>query len=244
MHAAPAFREQARTMPHALETAGPSYERHVGLAVAIALHIAVLAALLSYAPVRDTIRSNAPIMVSYFLTPEAPAPVKQPDPPRPLPKQVTPRPIAPRTVQPAPVRAIPIDAPAPFQAVVPDTVEPLPPVDAPTAPDAPSPPATPAPPAPLPIFPPSFNAAYLDNPAPAYPALARRSGEQGRVLLRVHVTASGTTDTVEIHTGSGSERLDLAARDTVKRWRFVPARQGDVAVAAWVLVPIIFTLEN
>ena len=36
----------------------------------------------------------------------------------------------------------------------------------------------------------------------------------------------------------------VPAIDTVKRWRFVPARQGDRAVAAWVLVPITFSLER
>ena len=64
------------------------------------------------------------------------------------------------------------------------------------------------------------------------------------MLLRVLVNAAGGADTVEVRTSSGSPRLDHAALDTVKRWRFVPARQGDAAVAAWVLVPINFTLEN
>ena len=39
-------------------------------------------------------------------------------------------------------------------------------------------------------------------------------------------------------------RLDQAALDAVRQWRFVPARQGEQAVAAWVLVPIQFALEN
>jgi len=47
-----------------------------------------------------------------------------------------------------------------------------------------------------------------------------------------------------LKTSSGSPRLDQAALDTVKRWRFVPARQGDQSVAAWVVVPISFSLEG
>ncbi|PKO55172.1 MAG: energy transducer TonB, partial [Betaproteobacteria bacterium HGW-Betaproteobacteria-21] len=43
---------------------------------------------------------------------------------------------------------------------------------------------------------------------------------------------------------SGSERLDEAARNAVSRWRFVPARQGERAIEASVLVPIIFKLEG
>ena len=60
-------------------------------------------------------------------------------------------------------------------------------------------------------------------------------GEQGRVLLRVVVTAAGLAEQVELKASSGTERLDRAAIDAVKRWRFVPARQGDQPVAAWVV---------
>jgi protein TonB len=49
---------------------------------------------------------------------------------------------------------------------------------------------------------------------------------------------------VEIRTSSGVERLDRAALDAVRRWRFVPARQGDTPVDAWVLVPIRFSLDS
>jgi len=99
-------------------------------------------------------------------------------------------------------------------------------------------------PAPAPVTPPNFNAGYLHNPAPAYPAMSRRLGEAGRVVLRVFVTTVGTAERVELRTSSGSRRLDSAALETVQRWKFVPARQGDTPVAAWVLVPILFTLEG
>jgi protein TonB len=41
------------------------------------------------------------------------------------------------------------------------------------------------------VLPPRFDAAYLNNPKPSYPPLARRLGEEGRVTLRVHVTPDG-----------------------------------------------------
>lgn len=94
------------------------------------------------------------------------------------------------------------------------------------------------------IVPPVFAAAYLENPAPVYPALSRRMGESGRVLLRVRVTASGRAETVEVHASSGSSRLDAAAHAAVMRWRFEPARRGTEAVADWVLIPISFRLEK
>ena len=91
---------------------------------------------------------------------------------------------------------------------------------------------------------PIFNADYLDNPAPAYPPLSRRMSEQGRVMLRVLVNPNGTADDVQIRTSSGVTRLDDAARETVRRWKFVPAKRGARPFAAWVLIPISFKLEG
>jgi protein TonB len=94
------------------------------------------------------------------------------------------------------------------------------------------------------VTPPNFQANYLDNPAPVYPPLSRRMGEEGHVILRVHVEVSGLPSRVEIRASSGSERLDQAAVDAVLRWKFVPARHGDQPVAAHVLVPVIFSLKG
>ncbi|MEN9461129.1 MAG: hypothetical protein RIS84_1149, partial [Pseudomonadota bacterium] len=90
---------------------------------------------------------------------------------------------------------------------------------------------------------PQFNAAYLNNPAPEYPSSARRMGEMGRVILRVQVTASGVPSQVLILNSSGVDSLDEAALEAVQRWKFVPAKQGETPVAAWVNVPIQFTLN-
>ncbi|MGH8742241.1 MAG: energy transducer TonB, partial [Burkholderiales bacterium] len=94
------------------------------------------------------------------------------------------------------------------------------------------------------VTPPIFTADYLENPPPAYPAASRRLGEEGRVVLRVLVNAAGGTDEVQIRTSSGHARLDDAARETVRRWRFVPAKRGEQPVPAWVLIPISFRLEG
>ncbi len=91
---------------------------------------------------------------------------------------------------------------------------------------------------------PNFNAAYLNNPAPDYPSISRREGEQGLVLLRVQVTANGTAASVELQTSSGSTRLDQAALEAVKKWRFVPAKRGEQPVSASVTVPVSFSIEG
>ena len=91
-----------------------------------------------------------------------------------------------------------------------------------------------------PVVAPRFDAAYLNNPAPTYPAVSRRLREEGVALLRVRVTSEGKAAQVLVEHTSGSARLDAAAIDAVERWRFVPAHLGAVAVEAWVLVPIEF----
>lgn len=95
-----------------------------------------------------------------------------------------------------------------------------------------------------PATPPLFNAAYLRNPAPLYPAIARHSGDQGKVMLKVLVSAEGTALRVELDQSSGSKSLDGAALEAVKGWRFVPARRGVQNIEAWVRVPVVFKLES
>jgi periplasmic protein TonB len=89
-----------------------------------------------------------------------------------------------------------------------------------------------------------FDADYLQNPSPVYPPMSRRLGEEGKVILRVLVEPAGVPSTIEIKVSSGSVRLDQAALDAVRRWKFVPAKQGADAVTAWVLVPILFNLRG
>lgn len=91
---------------------------------------------------------------------------------------------------------------------------------------------------------PLFEAEYLNNRPPDYPRASLRLGEEGDVQLRVRVGADGNPREVELASSSGSTRLDRAALQAVKRWRFEPARRGGSAIAAWVVVPITFKLES
>ena len=225
------------------------------LGVVIALHAALLFALAHYRT--EVTPPKPPVMVT-LITPEpAPEPPKpEITPPKPLP--AAPKPVK-KKVEPKPEKKpepVPVVQPEPqLVSKAPDSVpapavaapEPAPMEEIPPAPQAePLPPMTekPAPVEDVPVDPPRFNADYLDNPAPRYPPLSRRMGEQGRVLLRVHVAAGGTAMEVTLHKTSGFERLDRAALETVKQWKFVPARQGDKPVSAWVIVPIQFNLKG
>ncbi len=92
--------------------------------------------------------------------------------------------------------------------------------------------------------PPRFGVSYLDNPAPAYPAAARRRHVQGTVRLEVLVGTDGRPREIRVAEGSGAAELDEAARTAVSGWRFVAARRGDQAVEGWVLVPVRFRLGD
>jgi periplasmic protein TonB len=212
-----------------------------------ALHVLAVLALLSLKPVADAVGLAEPILVSLI---SEPAP--RPQAVLPLPRPPSPVPPAPLSPPPPPhlIAEKPASTPATFVAPPPvaEAVPQTPPAPAPAVLVA-SPPAIVQAPAPSPVvlppvIPPRFDAAYLDNPAPRYPALSRRRQEEGRVLLRVHVSPGGAASQVEIRESSGFERLDQAAREAVLRWQFVPARQGDQAVAGWVLVPISFSIRS
>jgi protein TonB len=196
--------------------------------------------------------------------PQAPAPVREVKR-EPLPEPVKPEPVRevrhePRPVErvvlpepePAPQRAVEVPPPPPPQSI---TEVPVPPPPVPVVVAAPAP-------APMPITQPPavvqapeepeeitmtsqmLTAVYLRNPKPSYPSLSRRMSEQGTVLLRVFVNAVGDATRVDLKESSGFPRLDKAALDAVEGWKFVPAKKGDHAIAAWVVVPIKFSLKG
>jgi protein TonB len=157
------------------------------------------------------------------------------------PAPVTP-PAAPAKTTPTPVKPLPTkQPPAPILAA--QTTAPA--ATGESVPTPPSPPASHnAPAAAVSVSQARYDAAYLHNPTPLYPSLSRRLGEEGKVLLHVHVDASGRPKQLEVKQSSGWPRLDQSALEAVARWKFVAARRGDEAVDAWVLVPIVFNLNT
>lgn len=233
------------------------------LGVAAVLHGLALMALLNLQAGAEP--SGMPPTLTVSLHPDAlPAPLPEFAP---APKAAPPAPVPVPAILAAPeaasgsTRVPPLETePEPRQEALPEArPDPVPMKPAPTVPAMANPPASPAlevaaapatasraTPAlvPAPPQPPRFDADYLHNPSPPYPALSRRLREQGRVLLRVHVSAQGQPEVVELRESSGYARLDQAAREVVSRWRFAPARQGEKAVAEWVLVPIVYSLRS
>ncbi|SEQ17025.1 protein TonB [Solimonas aquatica] len=156
-----------------------------------------------------------------FTQPKPPEPKLQ-EPPKPPPKPRSETPPPPLPVATPTVSSEPVAAGEPVAAV-----EPPPP-----------------PPAPEPLTAPVGRAGYLNNPAPAYPAMAARMGWEGSVLLKVHVLADGHPDLVEIKQSSGHKVLDDSALNAVKQWSFTPAKRGSTPVDGWVTVPIDFAVSG
>lgn len=172
-------------------------------------------------------------VLSEFISPPAPV-TETPRPPvaRHKPAEQPPRP----QVQAAPPLPVSTTEPAPIVAPPPAATAPAP---APASPVA----AVAVAAAPARVELPSSDAAYLNNPRPSYPALSRRLGEQGKVVVRVLIGVDGKAQQAEIRSSSGYDRLDQAALATVRSWRYVPGARGGVPEAMWFNVPINFVLE-
>jgi len=205
----------------------------------MALAWLLLQGLISHPP--TTGEMDNVIMASVVMDMPAP-PAPKPQPVQPT-VQSQPRPRPTPAVQPQ-LHPIPVAT-----QVTPSEVAPVVPAAAPTPATAAAaaaaasghqrPNTTPSPVVSLP----SSDADYLNNPAPPYPRMSRRMGEQGTVLVRVYINTEGRAETAEIRTSSGYSRLDEAALETVKRWRYVPGKRAGVPEAMWFNVPIRFVLD-
>jgi periplasmic protein TonB len=204
-----------------------SVQRSSLLGIVVALHLALLAIILTARAVAPQIMAT-PLIVDLLQAPEA---EKEPE--------VKPLPVARAPVQrqkPIPAHKTPVPLLETSSSSVPSAAAPVfEPADSKPSTSTHASEATSQA---------RFDADYLRNPAPPYPALSKRMGEEGKVILRVSVTPHGSADSVEVKTSSGSPRLDESARKTVQNWKFIPAKRGETAVQSWVLVPIIFKLEQ
>jgi protein TonB len=215
--------------------------KHLLIAASVVVfHVLALWALQS-GLIQRVVEVLVPVeMLSDFIEPPKPK-VAPPQPPMP-PKAVTqaaPRKVAAALPPPPMPLAIADPTPAPNAPTgVVAQPKPLPPINAPVAAVvAPAPVAAPK------VELPSSDADYLQNPKPAYPAMSKRLGEQGKVVVRVLIGVDGTAQKAEIRQSSGFDRLDQAALATTQRWRYVPGKRGGVAEAMWFNVPINFVLE-
>lgn len=204
--------------------------RTAGIVIAIVLHIAAGAALMQVDAVRNAVDDIGPLFVS-FVAPEPPkveVPPVPPPPPRPAPKKEPP----PLVISEAPampreefVVAEPPHEPAPVSPVIEEVPAPPAPVVAPPAPKV------------------ITAVEFIRPPKVEYPALSRRLGERGRVVLRVLINRDGLAERVEVQAGSSSARLDEAAIKAAREALYRPYRENGEAIPVWALLPIVFELH-
>jgi len=81
--------------------------------------------------------------------------------------------------------------------------------------------------------------------APPYPPIARRIGVEGKVTLRLTVTAEGRVAQADIVTSSGREDLDQTAQQwIVAHWTYKPALANGVPAASQAMATVVFSLIN
>jgi periplasmic protein TonB len=208
-----------------------------GLGATFALHVLAIVVVCMPAALPDRVPEHPSTPLQWVsavtqpdIVPAVPLPPPPAPPPRP-PRTVSPvrpvaEPVVPIVATDVPAIAAPTSAASVTGVATTERVEVVPPVS--TSMQAPS----------------AGSLAYARIRDPIYPPDALRRGEQGVVVLRVAVAADGTVDRVEIEHSSGSSRLDRAARDAVRQWRFRPPLVGGVPAAATGLVPVVFRLPE
>jgi len=203
------------TMPVILNTDDlPLRDRSFVVALVVLAHVLLLWFYTSSSS--QSISAPREMSISMAMTSPPQTATVQPKP------QEKPKPVKPEPVPQVAAPDVPVEAPTPS-----------PPVDAQPENTSPSPDREP-----------DYRAAYLNNPLPGYPMVARRMGWQGKVVLNVEVLESGMPGQIKLHQSSGRDVLDNAAMQAVRGWRFVPARKNGLVVAKWFLVPIPFILKD
>jgi protein TonB len=78
---------------------------------------------------------------------------------------------------------------------------------------------------------------------PPYPPIARRIGAEGKVTLRMTVSAEGHVTQAEVVTSSGRDELDQTAQAWIlAHWAYKPALENGVPVVSHVLATVTFSL--
>lgn len=177
-------------------------------------------------PAKAAVAEAAPAAVKAAAEPPSrPQPVKTeraPSPVAPRPAAISPAPPA-LAAPPAPVAEAAETMPMPVSLPLPAATARMPPA--------------------LPLV--VLRADFLTPPAPpAYPAAARRLGIEGTVIIRALVEHPGEPSQVTLWQSSGESLLDRSALEAVRRWRFRPMTQGGTTIAAWVEVPVTFSITN
>ncbi|CAG0983859.1 Protein TonB [Myxococcaceae bacterium] len=242
----------------------------IGLALSLAVHAAVILALLRASLGEWPSRPKDPSPIPVLLLEEparrdgAPGDLVPPPPTPEAPARMAParRPPARSARERSNLQRAPAAAAAPpvVTGAAPAPASPVPPPNVVPAPDSAAPSATGSPQAD-----PSFArvepgpgsdanrifgvgevdapARAVDRPAPVYPERARRLGREADREVAITVGRDGRVLDARIVEARGDE-FDREALSGVRRWRFVPAKRGGESVASRAIVIVRFRLDR
>jgi protein TonB len=164
-----------------------------------------------------------------------------PPPPPPPSAEEPPPPPQTKIVAPPPLVQVPLP-PISTVATTPDIVPPAPPAP-PVAVSAPPAPAAAAMGSSV-VQGGDLGAQMVAGKPPRYPVESRRKREQGTVVLALTLGVDGAVESLSIAQSSGFPRLDNAARDAVRGWRWKPVMRDGQAVRVKGVVEIPFILRS
>ncbi len=187
-----------------------------------ALHAALLYGLITFDVIHVAPRKQ-PLVVELIAAPPAP-PIEK----------VKPEPVLVEKIEPVATTPPPIvQMPAPPPPTIAVTNTPPPPRPVAVA-------ATPA----GPVMVGNLDERMIDGKPPRYPIESRRKREQGTVQLRLLIGTDGRVAQVSIAQSSGFERLDQAALQAARGWRWQPMIRDGQPVEVRGVMAIPFVLQG
>jgi protein TonB len=210
--------------------ARPNIPAIVGILVVHALLIGALIQVRNH--VQRTEAAKLTVVNLSSPPPPPPPAAETPPPPPSAPQVVAPPPIVQTPAPPVQIQTSP--EPVPVQAAAPVTVIAPGPSTSVAAPPAP----------PSMVQGGDLGTQMVAGKPPRYPVDSRRKREQGTVVLTITLAVDGGVESIAVSQSSGFPRLDNAARDAVKGWRWKPTIRGGQPVRVKGVVEIPFILRT
>jgi protein TonB len=201
------------------------------IAAILLVHALLIGALVQVRHHAQRVESAKLTVVNLTPLPAPPPAADTPPPPPSQPQVVAPPPIVQTPTAPVPIQTTPVPVPV---------IAPAPVMAAPSPAPAPAAPAAP----PSVVQGGDLSAQMVAGKAPRYPIESRRRKEQGTVVLTLLLGLDGAVESIAVSQSSGFSRLDDAARDAVKGWRWKPVVRGGQPVRVRGVVEIPFVLKT
>jgi protein TonB len=203
-----------------------SREERIAIVLVLLAHLSLIIPFqLSLSPKQPNYQNDERVMAN-LLAPEAPkSPTKPAAPPTPRMPVEAPKPVQKAEPRKTEKSASPAPAPTPAQKTPAPTTEPTP-----AKPTESTQTATVSPPTsgggmsgtPIQTDIGKLVVVYQPDADPYYPSFSKRAGEQGEVVVRLIINEAGEVEETRLLQSSSYPRLDRAAIEIGKRYRFKP----------------------